>query len=391
MADSRKQIVIIGGGAGGIMAANRLRKELRPEEADITLIERNLHHFYQPGYLTLLFDIDQPEKLVRNVKDLLRDDIKLHVDEAKRIDFKRKSVLLGCEEVHYDYLVIATGAKLYLDEPDGLKEGLAEGKNVFTFYSMEHAVKLREALKRFNGGTIVSCICEMPIKCLAAPVEFILLAEAQMRKRGIRDKCRFILTVPSPSIPPNVEPYASHIESMLSAKGIEVRTEFTPSKVEGAKGVCHDFLGDGVEFDLLCIIPPHMGEDVIQETEGLGDPMGWAMTDKNTLEHKNARSVFVIGDAGNFPSGKTASAARKQAAVLAQRLRAIIRREQPATEYDGNTICPILTGFGKALFAEFDYAKSISSYKDSFAKWFLHVYLLRWLYWDFILKARFFR
>ena len=63
MADSRKQIVIIGGGAGGIMAANRLRKELRPEEADITLIERNLHHFYQPGYLTLLFDIDQPEKL----------------------------------------------------------------------------------------------------------------------------------------------------------------------------------------------------------------------------------------------------------------------------------------------------------------------------------------
>ena len=93
-------------------------------------------------------------------------------------------------------MIAATGAKLVLDEPEGLKEGLKDGKKVFSFYTLDHARKLREALKRFEGGTIVSCICEMPVKCAAAPVTFILLAEAEMRRRGIRDKCRFVLVYP---------------------------------------------------------------------------------------------------------------------------------------------------------------------------------------------------
>ena len=106
-------------------------------------------------------------------------------------------------DLYYHYLVIATGAQLYLDEPEGMKEGLAKAETVFTFYTLEDAVKLRDALKRIDGGTIVSSITEMPITCLAAPVKFIMLAESTMRMRGQRDKYKFILTVPTLSIPPN--------------------------------------------------------------------------------------------------------------------------------------------------------------------------------------------
>ena len=390
-ADRVKQIVIVGAGSAGIMFANRLRKQVKQSEAAIIVIEKSTDHFYQPGFLTLLFDIDKPEDLSRPVRGLLNPGITLVPDEARKINLEGKVTTARSGEIPFDYLVVATGAELFLDEPEGLKEGLAEGKSVFSFYTLDHALKLREALKRFSGGTIVSCICEMPIKCLAAPVEFLLLAEAEMRRRGNRDKCRFLLVTPTPSIPPNVEPYAGYVEQLLRDRHIEVKTEFNPSKIDGRKGVCEDFLGDKIEFDLLSVIPPHVGAGLIQNSEGLGDPMGWVTCNKGTLRHRDFDNIHAVGDAGNFPSGKTASAARKQAQVLVRRIRSHLSGAEPADTYDGNTVCPILTDFGKAFFAEFDYNKSISAIKESSFSWRLHVSLLRRLYWDFILKGRFFK
>jgi sulfide:quinone oxidoreductase len=388
--EKKKQIVIVGGGSAGIMVANRLRKQIRPEDAAITLIEKRTKHFYQPGFLTLLFGIDKEEDLSRDLRDLLVKGITLVTDEARKINLQGTVATARSGEIPFDYVIIATGAKLALEEPEGLKEGLKDGKTVFSFYTFDHAQKLREALKRFEGGTIVSCICEMPVKCAAAPVGFILLAEAEMRRRGIRDKCRFLLTTPASSVPPSIEPYASHVERLLHDRDIEVRIEFNPSKINTKKGFCEDFLGERIDFDLLCIIPPHAGEEIIQNSEGLADPVGWVTCNKNTLRHRDFDNIYAVGDAGSFPSGKTASAARKQAAILARRIKSHIAGEEPTAMYDGNTVCPILTGFGTLFFAEFDYGRSISTIKESRFNWFLHVSLLRRLYWNFILKGRFF-
>ena len=390
LGERKKQIVIVGGGSAGIMVANRLRKMIRSEDGAVTLIEKSTRHFYQPGFLTLLFDIDKQEDLSRDVKDLLVRGITLVTDEARKINLQGTVSTARSGEILFDYVIIATGAKLALEEPEGLEQGLKDGKTVFSFYTLGHALKLREALNKFEGGTIVSCICEMPVKCAAAPVGFILLVEAEMRRRGIRDKCRFLLATPSSSVPPNIEPYAGHLERLLQHRGIEVMTEFNPSRVDGKKNVCEDFLGERINFDLLCIIPPHTGEEIVQNSEGLADPVGWVICNKNTLRHGDFDNIYAIGDAGNFPSGKTASAARKQAAILARRIKSHIAGKEPTAIYDGNTVCPILTDFGKAFFAEFDYGRSISTIKESRFNWFLHVSLLRRLYWDFILKGRFF-
>ncbi len=386
-----KQIVIVGGGSAGIMVANRLRKQIATQDAAITVIERDAKHLYQPGLLTLLFDIDKEQDLSRDVSGLLVSGITLVTDEARKINPHGTVTTARTGNIPFDYVIVATGAKLLLDEPEGLKEGLKSGKNVFSFYTLEHAVKLREALRKFEGGAIVSCICEMPVKCAAAPVGFILLAEAEMRRRGIRDKCRFVLATPSSSVPPSIEPYASYLEGLLRDRGIEVKIEFNPSKIEGKKGFCEDFLGERIDFDLLSIIPPHAGSDVIQNSEGLADPLGWVTCNKNTLRHGDFENIYAIGDAGNFPSGKTASAARKQAVVLARRIKSHIANAEPVDTYDGNTVCPVPTGSGRAFFVEFDYGRSISAIKDSRFKWFLYASLARRLYWDFILKGRFFK
>lgn len=388
--DKKKRVVIVGGGSAGIMVANRLRKQINLQDALITVIEKSTKHFYQPGFLTLLFDLDKEEDLSRDVKDLLATGITLVTDEARKINLRGTVTTARSGEIPFDYAIIATGAKLFLEEPEGLKQGLKEGKNVFSFYTLDYALRLREALKQFRGGTIVSCICEMPIKCLAAPVGFILLAEAEMRRRGIRDKCRLLLTTPTLSVPPNIEPYAGYVERLLRDRGIEVKIEFSPTKIDYKKSLCEDFLGERIDFDLLCIIPPHGGEDIVQNSEGLADPVGWVTCDKSTLRHRDFDNIYAIGDAGNFPAGKTASAARKQAAALAHRIKSHITDGQPTASYDGNTVFPVLTGFGTSFVVESDYGRSISTIKDSRLNWFLQVSLMRRLYWNYVLKGRFF-
>jgi sulfide:quinone oxidoreductase len=230
----------------------------------------------------------------------------------------------------------------------------------------------------------------MPVKCPAAPVAFILLAEEEMKKRGIRERCRFVLTVPTPLIPPGREPFTGALEKVLRERDIEVVADFTLSALESEKGVCRDFLGREVPFDLLCVTPPHTGEKVVLAAKELADPSGWVMCDKNKLEHKKFDNIYAVGDAGNFPSAKAASAARKQAYVLSKRIKAHIAGGVPAEVYDGNAICPVLTSFGRAMFAEFDYDRSISQAKESASKWLLHVRYFRRLYWHFLLKGRFF-
>ncbi|MFC1990411.1 NAD(P)/FAD-dependent oxidoreductase [Chloroflexota bacterium] len=383
-----KRIVVIGAGSGGLMAANRMRRALSRDEAEITVLEKSDRHIYQPGFVPLLFDLEKPENLTRPTRGLLLKGVNLVTDKATLINPKENRVTtVNSGDLPYDYLVIATGAQLYLDEPEGMKEGLEKGENVFTFYTLEGALKLRDALKKLEGGTIVSSIAEMPIKCLAAPVKFVMLLESIIRIKGKRDRYRFILTTPTLSVPPNMEPYASTLETMLRSRGIEVMLDFMPGSVDSENGTIEDFKGNQVNFDLLAITPPHEGSKFLERSKGVGDPVGWVPCDKNSLKHKSFDNVYVIGDAGNFPSAKTASGAREQAKVLTQRMRDEIRNREPETIYDGHTVCPIYTRYGRAIFAEFDYNRSLSAARESYLKWLVHIHVMRRLYWSLMLKG----
>ncbi len=163
--------------------------------------------------------------------------------------------------------------------------------------------------------------------------------------------------------------------------------DFIPAAVDSENGTVEDFKGNQVHFDLLAIIPPHEGQDLLQNSPGVADPVDWVPCDKNSLRHNKVDNIYVIGDTSAFPSGKTASGARRQARVLAQRMRDHIRGREPEAIYDGHTICPIYTRHGRAMFAEFNYNKSLSPAKESYIKWLIHIHMLRRLYWNFMLKG----
>ncbi|KJR40775.1 sulfide:quinone oxidoreductase [Candidatus Magnetoovum chiemensis] len=382
-----KRIVVLGGGSAGVMFSNRMRREFSQDELEIIVIERSEKHFYQPAYTLVVFDLDDPKNLVRPTKGLFFDGIKLIIDEAVKINAETNTVYTAKSgEFSYNYLVIATGARYIYDEPAGMKEGLEKGEDVFTFYTYDGAIKLRDKLKEFKGGTIVSTVCEMPIKCPAAPMKFIMMAEDTFRQNGLRDKVNFVFTTPMPAVFSR-EPYASKLNSIFKSRGIDTVANFTPSEVDTENKVLKDFGGKEVKYDLLCITPPHEGQKVVEDSEGIGDAANWVSCDKNLMVSKKKDNIFGIGDATDFPTSKTASGIRKQAKILVSRITAIMKGEEPQDTYDGEIICPMLTKHKRVMFAHFNYEKPISPAIESYANWVLKVHMLRPLYWNLMLKG----
>ena len=383
-----KKILILGGGSAGVMFANRMVKEFSRDEAEVTVIEKSKEHTYQPAFTLVVFELDDPANLVRPTKDLFFEGVDLVFDEATKIDAEKQKVsTANSGDFAYDYLVICTGAKLFYDEPEGIEDALKAEKNVFSFYTIDGAQKLRDALKNFEGGTIVSSISEMPIKCPAAPMKFIMMAEDTMRKKGIREKCKFVFTTPLPAVFAK-EPYATTMNRIYTEREIEALANFTPSSIDHKKGIIEDFGGQQVKFDLLCITPRHGGQDIIENSEGVGDAAGWIPCDKNLMLHTKFDNIYSLGDANDFPTSKTASGARKQAKILTQRMKAHIRGGDPDKySYDGHIICPVLTRHQRVMFAEFNYTESISPGIESYVNWVLKVHMLRPLYWNLMLKG----
>ncbi|MCF6291208.1 MAG: NAD(P)/FAD-dependent oxidoreductase [Desulfobacterales bacterium] len=382
-----KRVVILGGGSAGLMAANRLRRAFRRDDLELTVIERRRRHIFQPGFTLLVFGLEEPENLIRPTRDLLLPGVKLMTDSVVKVEPEEKKVLTEKSgDVRYDYLVICTGARVDAGLTPGLKQGIAAGRNVFTFYNMEGALGLREALDRFDRGTIVSSICEMPIKCPAAPMKFIMMAQDFIRRKGLRHKCRFIFTTPLPAVFSR-EPYASLMAGIFKEMDIETIANFTPALVDHEKGVIEDFRGRKVKFDLACVTPAHTGDAAMINSPGVGDQAGWVNCDKHKMTARKYDDIYSLGDAPDFPTAKTASGARKQADVLVERMRSLINNEAPVATYDGEIICPVLTRFGKAMFAHFNYEDPLGPAWESSMYWQVKVHMLRPLYFNLMLPG----
>src|SRR5271157_1052859 len=224
------RILILGGGTGGTLVANRLQR-LYGEAASITVIDRDDAHVYQPGLLFVPFGLTQPEEIVRPRHAQLRGGIVFRLDEVQSVDTAHSTVhLAGGQDVDYDVLVIATGAALQPEETEGLT-GPEWGRSIHTFYTLEGASALRGALERFEGGKLVVNLIDMPIKCPVAPLEFCFLADWQLRERGLRDRVE--LTFVTPLDGAFTKPVASaHLGSLLAERGIRVEPEFATGRVD---------------------------------------------------------------------------------------------------------------------------------------------------------------
>jgi len=351
---SGHRIVVLGGGTGGTMVANRLRRRFGTDEAEIHVVDRDDAHVYQPGLLFVPFGLAQPEEIVRPRRRQLRSGIVFHEQEVAEVWIERDEVLLGDGTVlPYDVLVVATGTRLQPEETEGLG-GAGWDERVFTFYTPESAAALRPALERFAGGRLVVNFVDLPIKCPVAPLEFAFLADWYLRERGIRERVELVYATPLDGA--FTQPVASeHLAGLLGQKQIELVTEFNTGSVDGAKGELASYDGRMLEFDLLVTVPLHGGAAYVERSPGLGDALGFVQTDKHTLQSPARPNVFALGDATDLPISKAGSVTHFEAEILTENVLRHLAGRELVPGYDGHANCFIETGFGKALLIDFNY------------------------------------
>src|SRR4029079_1608167 len=278
-----RRVVILGGGTGGTLTANRLRRQFGPDELAIAVVDQDDRHVYQPGLLFVPFGMTHVEDIVRPRQRQLRPGIEFIQQAIDHVDVEANTVQLGdATSLHYDVRVVATGATLVPDETEGLT-GPGWMDKVFTFYSPQGAAALEAALSTFDGGRVVVNVVDMPIKCPVAPLEFCFLADWYFRERGIRDRVDLVYVTPLDAA--FTKPIASeHLGEMLNDKNIGLVTEFNTAEVDGVARKLIAFDGREVNIDLGVVGPVHCGASYIGRSEGLGDALNFIPADKYSLQ-----------------------------------------------------------------------------------------------------------
>lgn len=393
-----KKLVILGAGTAGTMMLNKLNAVLDKSEWQITIVDQFETHYYQPGFLFIPFDIYKRKDVIKPKRDFFPPGTNVIMSGIDKIEPKENRVLLDNGKVlSYDYLIIATGAKIKPSETEGMVDGLWQ-KNIFDFYTIEGACGLREFFKHWEGGKLVVNITEMPIKCPVAPLEFVFLADSYFTERGIRDKVDIHFVTPLPGA--FTKPKASSIlGDFLDKKNIRLTTDFSIGKVNNEEKKIVSWDEVEVPFDVLVTIPTNMGDDCIDRS-GMGDELNFVPTDKHTLMAEGYDNIFVIGDATNLPSSKAGSVAHFQADILYENFMSVIEGRKPAEKFDGHANCFIESGFGKGILIDFNYDTEplpgkfplpgigpFSLLEETKMNHYGKV-MFRWMYWNSLLKGQ---
>ncbi|HEX4746294.1 MAG TPA: FAD/NAD(P)-binding oxidoreductase [Gaiellaceae bacterium] len=393
----KRQIVILGGGTGGTMTANRLRRRYDADEAEIHVVDRDDRHVYQPGLLFVPFGLTQVEEIVRPRRRQLRGGIVFHQNEVESVSIERDEVLLDDGTLlPYDVLVVATGVRLLPEETEGMT-GDGWNERVFTFYTPDGAEQLERALDGFDGGRLVVNLVDMPIKCPVAPLEFAFLADWYFRERNVRDKVELVYATPLDGA--FTKPIASErLAGLLAEKEIELVAEFNAGEVDGVGGKLVSYDERELDFDLLVTIPVHGGAPYVERSPGLGDALGFVPTDKRTLQTDAKANVFALGDATDLPTSKAGSVTHFEGEVLTENVVRFLAGHELDTGYDGHANCFIETGFHKALLIDFNYeteplpghfpnALGLPLLRESRLN-HLGKLMFQWVYWHALLPGR---
>lgn len=348
-----KNLVILGAGTAGTMVANRMVRSLDERTWRVTVVDPEVTHLYQPGLLFLPFGNREEAELVRPRGRTLDPRVVWRTNAVWAVDTAARSVTLDDDSsVPYDLLVIATGSRIRPDLTEGM---LGDGwqSKVCDFYSLDGAVKLRDAMANFQGGRLVINIVEMPIKCPVAPLEFAFLADAFFKEKGVRSGVEITLATPLDGA--FTRPIASaRLGHLLEEKGIKVEREFACGSVDGAAGRLSAYDGRSLDFDLLVTVPTHSGAEFVTRSD-LGNELGFIPTDQHSLAAKGLERVFVIGDATDVPASKAGSVAHFEAETLVENLERTVDGKALLSTFDGHANCFVETGDGKALLIDFNY------------------------------------
>ena len=347
-----KTVVVLGGGTGGLVAANHLARS--KDGHRIVLFERDLVYRFAPSFLWVMSGARRPEQVTVDLRRLTHGGVELVHAEVRAIDVATGRVETSTGSVPYDRLVVALGAEL---APDALA-GFAEAAH--NVYALEGAASAGRALEQFEGGRVVVLVSRLPYKCPAAPYETALLAEALLRKRGVRNGSTVDVYTPEPFPMPTAGPVMGEaLRGILEQRRIGFHPEQSVERIEPEARELVLTDGERVGYDLLLGVPPHRAPAPVRES-GLAAESGYIPVDRATLA-TNLEGVFAIGDITTIPLAggkflpKAGVFAHGQAKVVARRIAAELAGRAPSDAFEGKGACFLEMGDGIAAYATGDF------------------------------------
>ncbi len=393
--DVHHRIVIVGGGTAGItVAAQLLRKQ---PTLDVAIIEPSRKHYYQPLWTLVGAGVFTKDVTERNEADFIPKGACWIQDRATEFLPDENVVTIGDgRRVGYDYLIVAPGLQIDWDKIPGLQENIGR-HGICSNYDYRYVDYTWECIRNFQGGNALFTMPNTPVKCGGAPQKIMYLADDHFRKTGVRDKTKILFTSASNSIFA-VPRYAKTLEKVIERKGIETRFQHNLVELRtDPKEAVFQRLDTGetvvLPFDMIHVTPPMSAPDVLKHCP-LANEAGWVDVEKYTLRHVRYPNVFSLGDASGAPTSKTGAAIRKQAPVVVANLLAVMRDAPVTARYNGYTSCPLVTGYGKLVLAEFDYDKNpaetfpIDQSRERKSMYLLKAYGLPFMYWNGMLRGK---
>ncbi len=388
------RVVIVGGGTAGISTAAYLRRKLK--DINISLIEPSSVHYYQPLWTLAGGGILDKKVTKKKTAKLIPKNVNWIQDKV--VGFKldtNKIVTASGAEVYYDYLIIAPGIQIDWNRIKGLQSSIGKD-GVCSNYDYEYVDKTWESIQNTKKGSALFTFPNTPIKCGGAPQKIMYLAEEYFRKNGVREDVDVEFVSAGERIF-GVTKYREALEKIIKERRISTHYRLNLEKIDGANKIAYFRNLDTNEvvekhYTMIHVVPPMSAPDFIK-TSALANNDGWVDVDKYTLQHNRYPNIFGLGDASSLPTAKTGASIRKEIPVLVHNLIRLIEGRSLDAKYNGYASCPIVTGRGKLILAEFDYdGKPVETFpwdqsKESFLLYLLKKYGLPRLYWWFMLKG----
>lgn len=392
------KVVVVGAGNAGISVAARLANVLGSGE--VAIVDSATTHFYQPLWTLVGGGVVDKQRSARPQSSVIPKGCNWIQQRVQELDPQNNRVITeGGETIGYDFLVVAAGIELDWDGIEGLAGALGSN-GVCSNYSFEHVDYTWQTIKNFSGGTALFTMPPPPIKCAGAPQKIAYLADDAFRKQGVRERSKIIYAAGTPGIFA-VPDYAKTLNQVLARKQIDTRFEHVLVAIDAAaKAATFEYRANGnqrvtIDYEMIHVTPPQRAPRVVRESPLAGDG-GWLEVDKHTLRSPTHENVFALGDCSSLPTSKTGAAIRKQAPVAVANLLSALGApgHSGGASYDGYTACPLVTGYGKLVMAEFDYdgkpapSFPIDQTKERWSMYQVKRHLLPQLYWKRILSGK---
>ena len=342
-------VVILGGGFGGLSAANELRNSLSSSQIKITVIDKK--DWFMVGFakLWIINGTRTFENSIGSLNELQKKEIDFIKDEIMTINLENKNIETKSQNISFDFLIISMGAILAPQKISGLEE------NGFNLYDHNQLSEIHDRLGNMKSGKIAIVIMGMPYKCPPAPFEASLLIDSMLRKLGVRDSIQIDFYSPAPiTLPAAGTEVSKQILEIISSEKIIFHNLSKIKSVEHKKLI---FENSEADFDLLLAVPPHIAPKVIYDS-GLAKEPGFIPIDRDCKTP--FENVFAVGDVTNLvvtenmAVPKAGIFAEGEGITVARNIISKIQSKEESILFDGKGGCFIESGRNTASVIEVD-------------------------------------